>query len=449
MATRKCGNIYFGDGGGGGGVTFIETLPHLIPQPTQLSPLRELPPAELVDDYTLTDDLPRDARDYTAVLDFNVNIPAEHANADSVDGGPGMEQILEQIRDVTRKDLLIPPGEFSSGRALSVETLPGGTLPETSSPSSAPHPMPAGDQAAPVPSPASSEVAARRTPRPAPRSEPALTRARAASVPPRRQTRSGTASLAAFFEQRAMHNLRSLALYTNVETQDIAHHLENASLFAEYAYVSTASAENHSGGWNKLKVPNTFKEAMSLPQTARWKAAADKEIPRLKKHGVYELVPASSVPAGQKVVGSRWVNKIKADDFFRSRLVVLGWAQVPGIDYDDGTFTHVRRLQCIRMMLAIAAELDYEVLMLDVQTAFLNADVEEEVFVKMAPGYETYDKTGVPFVMKRKRRVSTVFDRAPRTGSAPWTIISQTSASARSSQFRAPTCSKTRPALPS
>ena len=56
---------------------------------------------------------------------------------------------------------------------------------------------------------------------------------------------------------------------------------------------------------------------------ARLKAVADKEIVSPKKHGVYELVPASSVPAGQKVVGSRWVNKIKADDLFKSRLIVL------------------------------------------------------------------------------------------------------------------------------
>ena len=54
-------------------------------------------------------------------------------------------------------------------------------------------------------------------------------------------------------------------------------------------------------------------------------------------------------------------------------------------------------------MLAIATELDYEGLMLDVQTAFLNADVEEEVYVRMTPGYETYDKSGVPFVMKLKK----------------------------------------------
>ena len=65
---------------------------------------------------------------------------------------------------------------------------------------------------------------------------------------------------------------------------------------------------------------------MSLSQAARWKAVVDKEITSLKKHGVYELVPASSASTGQKVVGSRWVNKIKADDLFKSRLVVLGWA---------------------------------------------------------------------------------------------------------------------------
>ena len=227
----------------------------------------------MVDDYASTDDLLRDARDYTAVFGFNVNIPAEHTNADSVDGGPGMKSILVQIRDVRRKGLLIPPGESSSGGASSVETLPGGTLLETSSPSSAPDPMPAGDQAAPVPSPAPSpapsEAAAHRNARPAPRNERALTRARAANVPPRRQTYSGTASLAALFEQRILHNLRSLALYINVETQDIAHHLVNTSLFAEYAYVSTTSTGNHSGGGvNKLKVPNTFKEAMNLPQAA-------------------------------------------------------------------------------------------------------------------------------------------------------------------------------------
>ena len=83
---------------------------------------------------------------------------------------------------------------------------------------------------------------------------------------------------------------------------------------------------------------------------------------------------------------------------------MLGWAQVPGIDCGS-TFAPVCRLQSIRVILAIVAEPHYEVLMLDVQTAFLNADVEEEVYIKMAPGYETYDKSGVPFMIKLKKSI--------------------------------------------
>ena len=55
------------------------------------------------------------------------------------------------------------------------------------------------------------------------------------------------------------------------------------------------------------------------------------------------------------------------------------------------------------MVLAIAVELDYEVYMLDVQTTFLNTDVEEEVFVKMPPGYERSNESRVPLVIKLKK----------------------------------------------
>ena len=264
----------------------------------------------MVDGYASTDDLLRDARDYTVVLDFNVNIPAKDADTDSVESGPGMKPILEQIFDVTRKKLLIPPGESMSGGASSVETSPRGTLLETSSPSSAPDPMPAGDQAALppalVPSPAPAEAAARCTVRPAPRSEPELTRVRAASVPPQRQTRSGTASLAALFKQRTLHNLCSLALYTNVDTQDITHHLENASILAEYVYVSTASTGNHSwGGEGQTEGPEHFREGYKPPPGGTMKGIGrqgDRQPQGAQRH---QLVPASFVPAGQKVVGSR------------------------------------------------------------------------------------------------------------------------------------------------
>ena len=55
------------------------------------------------------------------------------------------------------------------------------------------------------------------------------------------------------------------------------------------------------------------------------------------------------------------------------------------------------------MVLAVAAELDYEIYMLDLQTTFFNADVEEEGFVKMPPGDERRNETEVPLAMKLKK----------------------------------------------
>ena len=52
------------------------------------------------------------------------------------------------------------------------------------------------------------------------------------------------------------------------------------------------------------------------------------------------------------------------------------------------------------MVLAIAAEMDWVVVKLDVKAAFLYADVEEEVFVEAAPGVERTDKDGVQLLMK-------------------------------------------------
>ena len=146
-------------------------------------------------------------------------------------------------------------------------------------------------------------------------------------------------------------------------------------------------------------IPNTFKKATALPAKAHRKAASVKEVASLKKNNVYTLVPTTAVPTGHKIIGSRWVYKVKADKSYKGRVVVLGWRQVPGVDC-GGPFAPVRRLQSIRMVVAIAAEFDFECWQLDYNTAFLNAKIEEEVHVKMAPGYEEFNNDGVPMVMR-------------------------------------------------
>ena len=78
--------------------------------------------------------------------------------------------------------------------------------------------------------------------------------------------------------------------------------------------------------------------------------------------------------------------KIEVGRTYKGRLVVQEFWPIPAVDC-GGTFAPMCRL-------AIAAELDYEVHMLDVQTAFLNANVEEDVFVKVARGYESVSTIG-------------------------------------------------------
>ena len=69
---------------------------------------------------------------------------------------------------------------------------------------------------------------------------------------------------------------------------------------------------------------------MGLPQTERWKTASDKEIASLEKHGVFNLVPITSVPAGHKVVSMRWVFKMKAKYTYKGRLVVQEFSHILG-----------------------------------------------------------------------------------------------------------------------
>ena len=71
----------------------------------------------------------------------------------------------------------------------------------------------------------------------------------------------------------------------------------------------------------------------------------------------------------------------------KERLVAKGYSQEEGIDYDE-TFAPVARLEAIRIFLAFAAHSNFKVYQMDVKSAFLNGDLEEEVYVQQLPGFE-------------------------------------------------------------
>ncbi|CAN0332528.1 unnamed protein product, partial [Hapterophycus canaliculatus] len=93
------------------------------------------------------------------------------------------------------------------------------------------------------------------------------------------------------------------------------------------------------------------------------------------------------LPPEASAIGSRWVFKVKPDGTFKARLVVQGFGQRHGIDC-GGTFAPVCRISSQRTLLCIAASKGLHVEHLDVKTAFLNAPVEEDVWVFQAPGFE-------------------------------------------------------------
>eukprot|EP00903_Cladosiphon_okamuranus_P014961 g13848.t2 len=127
-----------------------------------------------------------------------------------------------------------------------------------------------------------------------------------------------------------------------------------------------------------------------------------KELSSLQDYDVAYLIPISSVPAGCSIIGTRWVYRVKTDGRFKARVVVQGWAQQHGIDCFT-TFAPFCRIGSQRLLLAIAAAQVWLVLAMDVQTAFLNGTLSEDVYTYQAPGIEQLDGNGQPLVWKMKK----------------------------------------------
>ena len=133
--------------------------------------------------------------------------------------------------------------------------------------------------------------------------------------------------------------------------------------------------------------PLNFSEAISSSDAPLWKEAIKSEIDSLSQNKTWILV---DLPPGAKPIGCKWIfkKKLKTDgtiDKYKARLVAKGFTQKHNLDYFD-TFAPVTRISSIRVLIALAAIHKLFIHQMDVKTAFLNGELEEEIYMVQPEG---------------------------------------------------------------
>ena len=126
---------------------------------------------------------------------------------------------------------------------------------------------------------------------------------------------------------------------------------------------------------SSVEIPKNVQVALEIP---KWKEAVFKEMKALEKNNTWSV---TTLPDGKKMVGCKWVFIMKYNsdgsiERYKARLVAKGFTQTYGIDYSE-TFAPVATLNTVRILLSLAANLDWSLHQLDVKNAFLNGNLEE------------------------------------------------------------------------
>jgi hypothetical protein len=143
--------------------------------------------------------------------------------------------------------------------------------------------------------------------------------------------------------------------------------------------------------------PTKFEQAWNHPdpnQRTKWREAIQKEFNDMNKRKVWDVIPRQQMPSDRRCVKSKWVFKIKRDGRYRARLVACGYSQIPGVDFaeeyapviDDITF---------KMLIALIMKHGYSAKIVDVETAFLYGELEEEIFMECPPGMQGVTRNNI------------------------------------------------------
>lgn len=131
-----------------------------------------------------------------------------------------------------------------------------------------------------------------------------------------------------------------------------------------------------------VRDPSTVSEAMGGDEAEHWKRAMQEEYDSLIGNHTWKLV---NLPHGRKTIKCKWIFKTKTDEMgeiarYKARLVAKGCSQRPGIDFNE-TYSPVVRYSSIRFLVSIAAQHNLNIYQMDAITAFLQGDLEDEIYM--------------------------------------------------------------------
>ncbi|WVZ55766.1 hypothetical protein U9M48_006388 [Paspalum notatum var. saurae] len=134
--------------------------------------------------------------------------------------------------------------------------------------------------------------------------------------------------------------------------------------------------------------PTSINEAYASLDTDNWKEAVQSELDSILSNGTWELTER---PYGCKPVGCKWVfkKKLRPDgtiEKYKARLVTKDYTQKEGEDFFD-TYSPVARMTTIRVLLSLAVSYGLIIHQMDVKTAFLNGELEEEIYMEQPDGF--------------------------------------------------------------
>lgn len=137
-------------------------------------------------------------------------------------------------------------------------------------------------------------------------------------------------------------------------------------------------------------VPKKFEDIKGRQDEHLWLHAVKEELENMERNGTWTLCKA---PDGVKVIDNRWVFRIKDGHIcrYKARLVACGYQQKNQLEKQD-TYAPVARMVTLRTMLSIATHYEYEIIHMDVKSAFLNGKIKSQVYMKQPSGLD--DKSG-------------------------------------------------------